>query len=177
MSYRYRYRKNKEKILIVLILFLLGILVYLLISSRVELSDISVLPELSTFGYVQVSVDAEVVEDRGIVTLTGGCYQVTAYTEASQAESIASGLAGRIGFRPNTHDLIKSTFDSLGIEVIMVKIVEVRNNTYIGRLILRQGNKVLSLDCRPSDGTALAVRTNAPIYMKEELLKAGKYVC
>lgn len=156
---------------------MLGISTYALISSRVELADISVLPELSTVGYVPVTVSADVIGNKGIVTLTGDCYQVTAYTEASQAESIANGLAGKIEFRPNTHDLIKSTFDSLGIQVVMVKIVEVRNNTYIGKLILRQGNRVLSLDARPSDGTALAVRTNSPIYMKEDLLKAGKYIC
>lgn len=177
MVYRYRYRKNKEKILIVLIVILLGISAYVLISSRVELADISALPELSTLGYSQVSISADVVENRGVITLTGDCYQVTAYTEVTQAESIADGLAGRIGFRPNTHDLMKSMFDGLGIQVIMVKIVEIRNNTYIGKLILRQGNRVLSLDSRPSDGTALAVRTNSPIYMKEDLLKAGKYIC
>jgi bifunctional DNase/RNase len=180
MAYKYRYKKNKEKILTAIIIFLLiliGTLAYFLISPQVELANISALPELSTFGYSQVSISADVVGDRGVITLTGDCYQVTAYTEVTQAESIANGLAGRIGFRPNAHDLMKSIFDSLGIQVVMVKIVEIRNNTYIGKLILRQGNRVLSLDSRPSDGTALAVRTNSPIYMKEDLLKAGKYIC
>jgi bifunctional DNase/RNase len=60
----------------------------------------------------------------------------------------------------------------------MVKIVEIRNNTFIGRLILQQGNKVVSLDSRPSDGIAIAVRTGSPVYIKESLMKEqGKYIC
>lgn len=177
MAYRPRHNKNKEKILILIIIILIGILAYVLISSRFELADISNLPELSTSGYAQVSVNADISGDVGVITLTGNCYQITAYTDVIQAQSIADGLAGKMGPRPNTHDLMKNVLDGMGIQVIMVKIVDVRNNTYIGKLILRQGNKVLSIDSRPSDDTALAVRTGSPIYMKEDLLKAGKYIC
>jgi len=179
MAYKRRYRKNKQKILIILVvIILLGISTYFLISWIGQVPNIFTLPELSTTDYVLVGIEATVSEDRGVITLTGDCYQVTAVTEVEQAESIADGLAGKIGIRPNTHDLIKSMFDGLGIEVVMVKIVEVRNNTYIGRLILKQGNKVLSIDSRPSDGTAIAVRTGSPIYMKEDLLKTyGEYIC
>ncbi len=193
MAYRYKYKKReKEKILIVLLIILLGISIYFLITSNIveyfirvlpqavieKLPDITALPELSTFGYVQIEVDARISEDRGIITLTGNCYQVTAVTEVTQAESIINGLAGRIDFRPNTHDLMESAFDNFGIKLVMVKIVDVKNNTFIGKLILRQGNRVLSLDSRPSDGTALAVRTGSPIYMKEDLLKTyGKNIC
>ena len=60
----------------------------------------------------------------------------------------------------------------------MVKIVDLKENNYIGKLIIQQGNKVLSLDSRPSDGIALVVRTNSTIYFKESLLKEmGKYIC
>jgi bifunctional DNase/RNase len=60
----------------------------------------------------------------------------------------------------------------------MVKITEVKNNTFFGKLILRQNGKILSLDSRPSDATAIAVRTNSPIYVKTELLKEfGKKIC
>jgi hypothetical protein len=180
MVYRYK-RKRKERVLkisIVLLVILVLVFSYVLFFPQAKKLDFSTLPELSTIGYKKVEIDAGVSEGRGMVTLTADCYQVIAYTETAQAESIANGLAGRIDFRPNAHDLVKSMFDSLDIEVVMVKVVGITNNTFIGKVILRQGNKILSLDSRPSDGTALAVRTGSPVYMKESLLEEyGRKVC
>jgi len=129
-------------------------------------------------GYTKVSIDAQVINNYGIVQLTGNCYRIIAYTEPWQAQSIENGLKGKVNVRPNCHDMTKEILDLFGIKVIALKINEVRNNTYIGELLLQQGNKVLSLDVRPSDGTALALRENAPIYIKNELLeKYGKKIC
>jgi len=134
--------------------------------------------ELSTQGYTKVDVQVSVSGNVGVVVLEGNCYQMTATTELSQIESIASGQEGKIGYRPMTHDLFRDALESLDVDVVMVKIVDMQNNTYFGRLILKQSDKIVSLDSRPSDGIAVAVRTNAPIYMKDDLLKAqGKYVC
>lgn len=149
-----------------------------LAAKRQFVPDLSAWVELSTMGYVEVEVDARVEPDRGIVVLRSDCWSLTAYTEPTQAESIIRGLERRIGFRPNTHDIIHSIFRSFGVEVLMAKVVDIKNNTFIGRLILRHGNKALSVDSRPSDATAIAIRANAPIYIKEELLKAyGSYIC
>lgn len=145
------------------------------VKETVQLLPIS---ELSTQGFTKVDVQASISGNLGVVTLTGSCYQLTATTEASQAESIINGLEKRTGFRPNTHDLMKDALDSLSIDVVMVKITELQNNTYFGRLILKKGNDIASLDSRPSDGIAVAVRVGAPVYIKDELLKAqGRYVC
>lgn len=134
--------------------------------------------ELSTEGYTKVDVQASVSENVGIVIVTGNCYQITATTEPSQAESIANGINGKVGFRPNTHDLVKDALENLDIDVVMVKIVDIQENTFIGRLILKQDDKIVSLDSRPSDGIALAVRTGAPIYIKDDLLiQQGRYIC
>ncbi len=176
--------KKKEKlpqfisIFIAVAAVILFILMILLLRFQPIVISNFTIPELSTEGYIQVEPTVEVLEDKGVVNLTGGCYQITAYTETTQAQSIADGLAKIIRTRPNTHDLMKTVFDNLGIQVLMVKIVDMRNNTYIGRLILKQGNNILSIDSRPSDGIALAVRTNSPIYMKEDLMKMyGKNIC
>jgi hypothetical protein len=60
----------------------------------------------------------------------------------------------------------------------MAKVVDLRNGTYIGRLIVKQGTTILGLDARPSDATAIAVRANAPIYIREDLLhEYGEKVC
>ena len=134
--------------------------------------------ELSTQGYTKVDVQVSVSGSIGVVVIQGNCYQLTATTELSQIESIASGQEGKIGYRPMTHDLFSDALESLDVDVVMVKIVDMQNNTYIGRLILKQGNKIVSLDSRPSDGMAVAVRTGAPVYMNDDLLKAqGKYIC
>jgi bifunctional DNase/RNase len=169
-------KKFRNLWIFLLFAILVGILIVFPFETR--RAQLILFPELWTYGYEKVKVGAEVVDNEGIVTLTSGCYQIVAYTEASQAESIQNGLAGKIAFRPNAHDLIKATFNNLGIEVIMVKITELKNNTFFGKLIIRQNGKILSLDARPSDATAIAVRTNSPIYVKTELLKeVGKKIC
>lgn len=182
MAFRYRYRNNREKLLFVLVIISLTISVFALISSQKlnlpSFPEIFSLPELSTLGYVKVKADAAVMGNQGVVSLSSECYQLTANTEAAQAESILKGIAGRIEFRPNTHDLMKDVLNSFGIEVVMVKVVELKNNTFFGRIVLKQGDKIVSLDSRPSDGIALAVRTNSSIYVKEDLLKShGKKIC
>jgi bifunctional DNase/RNase len=170
--------KRESKNLWIFLIFLSIIGIFIFFPFPTERISLIFVPELSTFGYEEVKVDAQVIGNQGVVTLTSECYQITAYTEASQAESIINGLAKRIRFRPNSHDLIKAMFDNLGIEVVMVKITELKNNTFFGRLVLKQGQRILSLDSRPSDGTAIAVRTGSPIYIKTDLLKnLGKKIC
>lgn len=140
--------------------------------------DISNLPELSTIGYEKINVEANVIGNQGFITVTSTCYQLTATTEAFIADSIQKGMSKMITERPNIHDIVKDVFENLDIDVIMVKIYDQQNQTYLGKLIIRQGAKIVSLDSRPSDGIALAVRTDAPIYMKEDLLKAnGRNIC
>jgi bifunctional DNase/RNase len=143
-----------------------------------DLLYILALPELLTTDYTQVGVEADVVNGVGVVALTGNCRQIIAYTEVEQAQSISNGLIGYVGERPNTHDMAKDAFESFGIEVNMLKITEVRNNTFIGRLVLQKGKNVASLDVRPSDGTAIAIRMDAPIYVKDSLLEEyGVNIC
>lgn len=134
--------------------------------------------ELSTEGYMNVDVIVNPDQNPTLITLETQCYQLTANTEPSQVQSIANGLSGNIGPRPNTHDLMRDALDSLDVQVVMVKIVDIQNNTFIGQLILKQGNKIVSLDSRPSDDIAIAVRTSAPIYIRTDLFQAqAKYVC
>jgi len=181
MDYRYKTKKEFKhinRILAIIAGALVLFLVLYFLLPRNEPAPIVLLPELSTTGYAQVNVDAGVIGDTGIVILTSECYQLTANTELIQAESIANGLAKKIDFRPNTHDLMKDVLDNFQIEVVMVKIVDLENSTFYSRLILRQENRIVSLDSRPSDSIALAVRTDSPIYVKEDLMKSeGEYIC
>jgi len=134
-------------------------------------------PETSTLGYVQVSANAY-TDDYGVVVLSANCYGVEGVTEKWIAESILEGAGNRTPFRPDAHDVIRDVFKSLDVEVVMVKVVDIVNNTFIGRLVLKQGNRIVSLDIRPSNAVAVAVRVGAPIYMREDLLKNyGKKIC
>jgi bifunctional DNase/RNase len=173
-------KQNNFTLYMILTVITFVIVIYLILQyiPKANESELISIPDLSTIGYLKVDVDASVSGNDGVVILQTNCYQLTAVTEQYQAQSIANGIAGKVDFRPNTHDLMKDALNNLGIEVKMVKIVEMRNNTFIGRLILKQGNKVVSLDSRPSDGIALAVRTGSPVYIKESLMEEqGKYIC
>lgn len=148
------------------------------IPSLIKNFTLATTTQLSLEGFTEVKIEAEVVGDYGVVTLTSNCYQITAITEPSQARSIKNGLVGKIEFRPTTHDIMKTIFDEVGIKVLMVKVYDVKNNTFLGKLFLQYDNNVLDLDSRPSDATAIAVRYGAPVYVKNELLKTyGKYIC
>ena len=179
-------RKNpRKKIIIISIVVLLILLsticaIYFVPNreNSGEIPSLLTIPDLSTKDYIQVSADAGVIENIGIVTLTGNCYQLVANTDAYQALSVFNGMEKRIEFRPDTHDLMKDTFDMFGIEVLMVRIVDIKNDTFIGDLVLKQGNNIVNMDSKPSDGIAIAVRTGAPIFIKESLMmEYGEYIC
>lgn len=134
--------------------------------------------ELSTNGFVAVKPEAGVVNGDGVISLTGNCYRVVAGTEPHLAESIANGIEKRIVERPNTHDILRDQLESFDIKILMIKVVDIRKNNFIGKIILKQDDKIVSLESRPSDGIALAVRTNSSVYMNETLMKKyGEKVC
>ncbi|MCD6482661.1 MAG: bifunctional nuclease family protein [Candidatus Aenigmarchaeota archaeon] len=160
----------------------LSILVFIrtnALNDAVENFDINTIPDLSTTGYSKVDkIDVFVLQDVGVIRLYSGCYEITAYTEKQQAESIHEAITGKQSFRPNIHDLFADSIRGFGMEVLMVKIVDLKNNTYVGRIIIKNDGKIMSLDCKPSDGTAIALRVGAPIYIKDSLLTSqGKYIC
>lgn len=78
--------------------------------------------------------------------------------------------------RPLTHDLMKSILDSTRARVVGVVIHDVRDHTFHARVELDTGSGVVSLDARPSDGIALAVRAGAPLYVSEHVVPAVEVV-
>ncbi len=89
----------------------------------------------------------------------------------SEASSIAIELTGRKFQRPLTHDLLKTVIDGLNATVPKIAIVDLREKTYFAKVFLERDNEVLTIDARPSDCIALALRTRSPIFVKEELLR------
>jgi bifunctional DNase/RNase len=90
----------------------------------------------------------------------------------SEASAIAMELAGMKFSRPLTHDLFTSLLKGLGSEVQRVVITKVVDNTYYAELILTRAGEVFSIDARPSDSIAIALRAKAPIYARDELFEA-----
>jgi len=89
----------------------------------------------------------------------------------SEASAIAMELAGMKFSRPLTHDLFTSIIGGLGGELRKVLITRVVDNTYYAELLIHRGTEVFSVDARPSDSIALALRAGAAIFTRPELLE------
>jgi hypothetical protein len=88
-----------------------------------------------------------------------------------EASAIAMHMADMEFARPLTHDLLVSVLRGLGGSVKKVIISRVENSTYFAELIVQRNGEVLSLDARPSDSIALALRVDARIFADEGLLE------
>lgn len=76
--------------------------------------------------------------------------------------------------RPMTHDLLKNLLTELDARVERVVINELRENTFFARIHLIRGDATLSVDSRPSDAIALALRSNAEIFVEELVLEKSR---
>jgi hypothetical protein len=89
----------------------------------------------------------------------------------SEASAIAMELAGMKFSRPLTHDLFASVIMGLGGSLRRVVITKVLENTYYAELIIQRGAEVFSVDARPSDSIAIALRMSASIFTTDDLLE------
>lgn len=112
------------------------------------------------------------------VFLISGCYAVSFDVTPDQAYSIARGLDNTLGARPLTHDILKDVLDIFNIEILQIRVDRYSNDIYYATIFLRQGNKILELDARPSDSIALALRARVPLYFKQSILEErGTNIC
>ena len=100
-----------------------------------------------------------------------GRRQVPIWVDKVQAHSIIFGLKGLHPERPMTHDLMLNLLQVAELEFDRIIISSIQDSTFHAELRLRRRDKtVVSLDCRPSDAIALAVRSKASIWMVEEVV-------
>lgn len=76
--------------------------------------------------------------------------------------------------RPMTHDLIKNLLLGLNTAVQKVVVNDLRDDTFFALIWLVRDGQVICIDSRPSDALALALRTDCPIYVEEDVLKSSK---
>jgi bifunctional DNase/RNase len=94
---------------------------------------------------------------------------------AAEATGIAVPLQGVTPPRPLTHDLFMTLFGRLSVTLTRVVITDLRDDVYYATLHLRTGTGDMTLDARPSDAIALAIRAKVPVLVEDRVFdKAGQ---
>jgi hypothetical protein len=93
-----------------------------------------------------------------------------------EANAIALELEKISTPRPMTHDLMKNIVESVDAKVEKIVINDLRDNTFFALIHLRLGEEEITVDSRPSDAIALALRVGAPIFVDEDVVRRAKSV-
>ncbi|HEX7151829.1 MAG TPA: bifunctional nuclease family protein [Thermoanaerobaculia bacterium] len=93
-----------------------------------------------------------------------------------EANAIALQLENIATPRPMTHDLLRNTIAELHGQVTRVVINELRDSTFFAQIRILAGDRTLEVDARPSDAIALALRTEAPIFVAESVLQQAQTI-
>ena len=91
-----------------------------------------------------------------------------------EANAIALEIEKVTTPRPMTHDLLKNLLVGLETMVRKVVVTELRDETFFAVIWLERDGQSISIDSRPSDALALALRVDCPIFVEEEVLKSSK---
>ncbi|WP_223632807.1 bifunctional nuclease family protein [Corallococcus sp. EGB] len=127
---------------------------------ELEVKDVVPLEEAQTHAVVLTTKDGETV--------------LPLFVDEGAAVSIAFRLAERPPPQPLSQDLLDDVVSKLGGKVTEVRIDDLRDNVYSGRVFLQQGKKEMALDARPSDSIAMAMHSQARIRVTRKVLaKAG----
>lgn len=86
-----------------------------------------------------------------------------------EASAIAMEIQGKKFQRPLTHDLLLAIVQGLSAKVLRIEIVDLRENTFFARILLECNGQIVSVDARPSDSLALALKSKAKIYVSPSL--------
>ena len=93
-----------------------------------------------------------------------------------EANAIALRLENVATPRPMTHDLLRSALEKLGAHIEKVVISELRESTFYARIHVQRDGDAVEIDARPSDAIALALRSEAPIFVLAPVLAAAQAV-
>jgi bifunctional DNase/RNase len=93
-----------------------------------------------------------------------------------EATAIASELEKVRFSRPMTHDLLKNILDQMGARVDKVEVCDLKNNTFYALIHLLASDRPMTIDARPSDAIALALRTESPIFVSDDVIERSMQV-
>jgi len=91
-----------------------------------------------------------------------------------EANAIALEIEKVTTPRPMTHDLLKNLLTGLETRVHKVVVSDLRDDTFYAVIWLEKDGQTITIDSRPSDALALALRVDCPIYVEDEVLKNSK---
>ena len=77
--------------------------------------------------------------------------------------------------RPMTHDLLLNIIQRMGGQIQQLLIDDLWQNTFYAKICVTRDEEILEIDCRPSDGIAVAVRAEVPILVADAVLEEGKW--
>ena len=92
-----------------------------------------------------------------------------------EAESIVIEMSKLRRERPLTHDLCKTLITALGGTLRRIQITKVENRTYYAEMQIYRQDQIISVDARPSDSIAIALRFSAPMYAQDSLLTTMEF--
>jgi bifunctional DNase/RNase len=93
-----------------------------------------------------------------------------------EASAIALEVEKATTPRPMTHDLLRNLIHGLNAQVQRVVVSELRNDTFFAVIWLEQAGETITIDARPSDALALALRSDCPIFVSEDVLRTAKVI-
>ena len=105
------------------------------------------------------------VEGDAVLPIWVGVYEANAI--ALEIEKVTTP-------RPMTHDLLKNVLTSLEAQVRKVVVCDLRDDTFFAVIWMEKNGGIISVDSRPSDALALALRVDCPIFVEDEVLKSSK---
>ena len=105
------------------------------------------------------------VQGQAILPIWVGAYEANAI--ALEIEKVATP-------RPMTHDLLKNVLLGLDVHVQKIVVNDLRDDTFFALIWVERDGELMSIDSRPSDALALALRMDCPIFVDETVLKNSK---
>ncbi|MDD4953452.1 MAG: bifunctional nuclease family protein [Candidatus Omnitrophica bacterium] len=93
----------------------------------------------------------------------------------AEASAIKLKISGFTPARPLTHDLLHTTIENLEASIDKIIIDKLEESTFHAKILLKTASGAIkTIDARPSDSIALAVRAHAPIFVEEEIIKQSE---
>src|SRR6476659_3384621 len=91
-----------------------------------------------------------------------------------EANAIALEIEKVVTPRPMTHDLLKNVLLGLDASVRKIVVTSIKDDTFYAIIWLERDGTLVSIDSRPSDALALALRIDCPIFVEEDVLKSSQ---
>jgi bifunctional DNase/RNase len=141
------------------------------------------LPPKSAAGEVSMEVEMKIrglmmdpVTNMPIVVLKDaqGTAVLPIWVGIYEANAIALEIEKVQTPRPMTHDLLRNVFLGLDVRVQKVVVNDLKDDTFYALIWVERNGEIFSIDSRPSDALALALRVDCPIFVEDEVLKSSK---